>query len=179
MSGIISKKLIFILGGARSGKSSWALHYAESNYEKLLFVATAEITDEEMANKVRLHKESRGDNWRLLEEPLDIAKVIKDGFIETDVILIDCMTIWLNNVLFKRGEDTAELYVKNFIEALKSRSNAVIIVANEVGTGVVPEHKSGRVFRDLAGRLNQRIAAVADRVVYIIAGIPLDVKGGE
>ena len=179
MSGIISNKLIFIIGGARSGKSSWALHYAESNYEKLLFLATAEMIDEEMANRVRLHKESRGDRWRLFEEPLEIAKVIKNGFIETDVILIDCMTLWLNNVLFKKGEDTAELYIKDFIEALKSRSNAIIIVANEVGTGVVPEHKSGRVFRDLAGILNQRIAAVADRVVYIIAGIPLNVKGNE
>lgn len=179
MSGIIYKELVFILGGARSGKSSWALRYAESKYEKLLFLATAEIIDEEMAERVRLHKESRGTNWRLYEEPIEIAKVIKNGFVETGVVLIDCMTIWLNNVLFKKGKDAAEFYIRDFMEALRSRTNAIIIVANEVGTGLVPEHESGRIFRDFAGFLNQRIAAEADKVIYIVAGIPLSVKDGK
>ena len=179
MSEITSKELVLIIGGARSGKSSWAIRYAEENYDKLLFMATAEIIDEEMADRVRLHKKSRGIDWQLYEEPLEIGKAIKKGFVETDVILIDCMTIWLNNVLFKMGKDAAESYIRNFIEAVRVRANAIIIVANEVGSGVVPEYESGRMFRDLAGILNQKIAAEADKVVYIVAGIPLNIKGDE
>jgi adenosylcobinamide kinase/adenosylcobinamide-phosphate guanylyltransferase len=177
MSEQISNELTFVLGGARSGKSSWALNYAESTHEKLLFIATAEIIDEEMAERVRLHKESRSARWNLIEEPLEISDVLEkrtDGY---DVVLIDCLTIWLGNVLFKLGKDVTELYMEQLYRTLCLKTNEIIIVANEVGLGIVPERESGRIFRDFAGILNQRISAIADKVVFTVAGIPMFLKG--
>ena len=171
-----AKELILVLGGARSGKSSWALQYAESNNENLLFLATAEIIDEEMEERVRLHKENRGPKWSLVEEPLELSNVLKEGASEYDVILIDCITVWLGNVLYKQGRNKAEYYIERFLEALKLRPCNVIAVANEVGTGVVPAHESGRIFRDLSGSLHQKISAMADKVVFTIAGIPMFLK---
>lgn len=170
------KELILVLGGARSGKSSWALQYAESNNETLLFLATAEVIDKEMEERVRLHKEIRGPKWNLIEEPLELSNVLKDSSPNYDVILIDCITVWLGNVLYKLGRDKAEYYIEKFLESLKLRSCNVIAVANEVGTGVVPAHESGRVFRDLSGSLHQKISAMADKVVFTIAGIPMFLK---
>lgn len=173
-----SKKneLLLVLGGARSGKSSWALRYAEEKYRPCIFIATAEVMDKEMAERVRLHKESRGPAWKSIEEPLHIDRALKTDCAHVDVVLIDCMTVWLSNVLLKRGREEVSAYQDRLLEVLSRRRQAVILVSNEVGSGIVPEHPLGREFRDLAGTLNQKLAAIADRVVLTVAGIPVNIK---
>ena len=169
-------ELVLVLGGSRSGKSSWALRYAEEKYQPCIFVATAEVMDEEMAERVRLHKESRGPAWELIEEPLNIDNALETGCVHAEAVLIDCMTVWLSNVLLKKGREEVEVYQNRLLKALSRRGQAVIIVSNEVGSGIVPEHPLGREFRDLAGTLNQKLAAIADRVVLTVAGIPVNIK---
>jgi adenosylcobinamide kinase/adenosylcobinamide-phosphate guanylyltransferase len=170
------KQIVLVLGGARSGKSSWALKYAEENYSSYIFLATAEVGDDEMAERVRLHKSARGPQWRLIEEPLDIDKALQADTGMADVVLIDCMTLWLSNILLKKGQESVGLYQERLVNALSRRRQAVIIVSNEVGSGIVPEHPLGREFRDSAGILNQKLAALADKVVITVAGIPLYLK---
>jgi adenosylcobinamide kinase/adenosylcobinamide-phosphate guanylyltransferase len=169
-------EILLVLGGARSGKSSWALRYAEEQYQSCIFIATAEVKDEEMAERARLHQESRGPAWKLIEEPLNIDSALKTDCAHADAVLIDCMTIWLSNVLLKRGKEEVPTYQNRLLEVLSRRRQAVIIVSNEVGAGIVPEHPLGREFRDLAGILNQELAAIADRVVMTVAGIPVNIK---
>ena len=171
------KELVLVLGGARSGKSSWALRYTEKRYHSPLFLATAEVLDDEMEQRVTLHKASRGPGWKLVEEPLDIANVLEKSRGDVDAVLIDCLTIWLSNVLLKMGEDAVVSQQDRLISALSRRKQAVIVVANEVGMGIVPEHALGRQFRDFAGVLNQKTAAIADRVVLLTAGLPMFLKG--
>ena len=170
------KEIVFVLGGARSGKSSWALEYTEKHYDSYMFLATAEVMDEEMADRVRLHKEVRGPKWQLREEPLEIAQVLETDVAGVEAVLIDCMTIWLSNVLLKQGEKKVPVYRDRLIEALAQTKASVIIVSNEVGTGIVPEHPLGRQYRDMAGFLNQQLAAAADKVVMTVAGLPIFLK---
>jgi len=172
-----AKELIFVLGGARSGKSSWALRYAEEHYGSYIYLATAEVLDEEMAERVRLHRESRSAKWGLVEEPLMIAEALKKKCAGVDAVLIDCLTVWLSNVLLKMGDERVATYEDSLFEAISRKKQAIIAVANEVGTGVVPEYALGRKFRDLAGSLNQRTAGMADKVIYMIAGLPMCLKG--
>ncbi|MBC8418677.1 MAG: bifunctional adenosylcobinamide kinase/adenosylcobinamide-phosphate guanylyltransferase [Proteobacteria bacterium] len=169
-------EFILVLGGAKSGKSSWALRYAEEHHKSCLFLATAEVKDKEMAERVRLHKESRGPHWKLIEEPLNIAEALQTGCAQADAVLIDCVTIWLSNILLKKGREKIIPYQDRLLEALSRRQQAVIVVSNEVGAGIVPEHPLGREFRDLAGMLNQKLAAMADKVVMTVAGIPVRIK---
>jgi len=169
-------ELVLVLGGSRSGKSSWALRYAEEKYQPCIFIATAEVMDEEMAERVRLHKESRGPAWELIEEALNIDNALETGCVRAEAVLIDCMTVWLSNVLLKRGREDVAVYQNRLLEVLSRRRQPVIIVSNEVGSGIVPEHPLGREFRDLAGTLNQKLAAIADRVVLTVAGIPVNIK---
>ena len=170
------KEIVLVLGGARSGKSSWALQYTENHYDSYIFLATAEVMDEEMADRVRLHKEVRGPKWRLREEPLEIAQVLETDVAGVEAILIDCMTIWLSNVLLKMGEEKVLGYQNALLEALARTHQSVIIVSNEVGSGIVPEHPLGRQYRDMAGSLNQKLAAAADKVVMTVAGLPIFLK---
>ncbi|MBW2616425.1 MAG: bifunctional adenosylcobinamide kinase/adenosylcobinamide-phosphate guanylyltransferase [Deltaproteobacteria bacterium] len=174
-----TKEFIFVMGGARSGKSSWALRYAEENYGSYLYLATAEVLDEEMAERVRLHRESRSAKWRLVEEPLMIAEALETKCAGVDAVLIDCLTVWLSNVLLKMGDEQIATYEDSLFEAISRKKQSIIAVANEVGTGVVPEYALGRKFRDLAGSLNQRIAGMADKVIYMIAGLPMCLKGNQ
>ncbi len=169
-------QMILVLGGARSGKSSWALRHAEKAFTSYLFLATAEVKDDEMAERVRRHKADRGPEWQLIEEPFDIANVVQSNPVGADVVLIDCMTIWLSNILLRKGRNAVARYQEGLLKALADRQVAVIAVANEVGTGIVPEHPLGREFRDLAGILNQKLAAAADRVIMTVAGIPVQIK---
>lgn len=170
------KRIILVVGGARSGKSSWALHYAEETYPSRVFLATAQIGDDEMAERVRLHQASRGPEWRLIEEPIDIDKALETDMAQVDVVLIDCLTIWLSNILLQKGRDAVDAHQSRLLAALSRRRQSVVMVSNEVGTGIVPEHPLAREFRDLAGTLNQKIAAVADTVVMTVAGIPVFIK---
>lgn len=168
---------ILILGGARSGKSRLAQDMAVRRWRHPVYLATAEILDDEMAARVRMHRRTRARHWRCVEEPLEIAKIIRKGVPGTDGILVDCLTIWLSNVLLKEGRGAFALRRDELIKALRQARQDVILVANEVGMGVVPAHALGRTFRDLAGWLNQAVAKAADVVVLVAAGLPLVLKG--
>ena len=171
------KELVLVLGGSRSGKSTWALRYIEEHYSSYLFLATAEALDKEMEERVRLHKESRDSKWELIEEPLEISGSLDADCGHVDAVLIDCMTVWLSNVLLKQGDNQVKPYQERLFKSLSGRKQSIVIVSNEVGAGIVPEHALGRKYRDLSGILNQKIAALADKVIFIIAGLPVCIKG--
>jgi len=166
-------RLTLVLGGARSGKS----RFAESAIESAgagLYLATAAIGDAEMAARVTLHRERRGPRWTTLEEPLDLAgKIIAEARAERP-ILVDCLTLWLSNVMLAERDADAE--IERLLAALGGAQGPLVLVANEVGLGIVPENALARAFRDHAGRLNQRVAAMADRVVFLAAGLPMVLK---
>jgi len=173
----MKNELMLILGGARSGKSRFAQSMAEARWDRPLYLATAEILDSEMEERVKLHREKRGPRWQHIEEPLAIAAVLRAPAIECDGILVDCLTLWLTNVLLKEGEGACEERKRELLDALRQRAKNTILVSNEVGLGIVPDNPLGRKFRDLAGWLNQAIAAEADSVVFVAAGLPLAIKG--
>jgi adenosylcobinamide kinase/adenosylcobinamide-phosphate guanylyltransferase len=170
-------RVVLVLGGTRSGKSHYAQKLAEHWWPRPLYLATAEILDAEMAARVQLHQGQRGQQWTRVEEPLDVARVILGNTPLRDGILLDCVTIWLTNVLLKEGESAIQPRKEALLDALRRTSGDVILVSNEVGMGVVPDTKLGRQFRDLQGWMNQDIAAVADTVIFVIAGLPLVLKG--
>ena len=168
---------LLILGGARSGKSRLAQDMAARRWLHPVYLATAEILDDEMAARVRMHRQVRARRWHCVEEPLEIAKIIRRGIPGTDGLLVDCLTIWLSNVLLKEGRGAFARRRDELVKALHQTRQDVILVANEVGLSVVPEHALGRTFRDLAGWLNQAVAKEADTVVFVAAGLPLVLKG--
>ena len=168
---------LLILGGARSGKSRLAQDMAARRWLHPVYLATAEILDDEMAARVRMHRRTRARRWHCVEEPLEIAKIIRRGVPGTDGLLVDCLTIWLSNVLLKEGRGAFARRRDELVKALHQTRQDVILVTNEVGMGVVPENELGRTFRDLAGWLNQAVAKEADTVVFVAAGLPLVLKG--
>jgi adenosylcobinamide kinase/adenosylcobinamide-phosphate guanylyltransferase len=163
-----------ILGGARSGKSSYAERLAEAREGPCVYLATAAAGDAEMAARIALHRERRGPRWTTHEEPLALAGALAAVARPGTVTVVDCLTLWLSNVMH------AELHVENECEqlcaALSRLPGPVVLVSNEVGLGIVPDNALARRFRDAAGRLNQSVAAVADRVVFVAAGLPLVLK---
>ena len=175
----VNNELMLVLGGARSGKSGFAVRYIEDHYHSYLYLASAEIGDPEMAERVKHHRQERGPQWGLVEEPLEIAQALGNRCDGVEAVLVDCLTLWLSNVLLQKGEEAVPNYRQELIGALKTRNRAIVLVSNEVGLGIVPETHLGREFRDLAGRLNQEVAALADKVVFTVAGLPMVVKGGS
>ena len=171
------RRVILVLGGARSGKSRFAQDYAERHWKRPVYLATAEISDDEMAERIRLHQRSRGRRWATRECPIEIAALLGSARLRCDGILVDCLTIWLSNVLLKEGEKAFARRRRELISALKQRAHDIVLVSNEVGMGVVPPTPLGRTFRDLAGWLNQAVAAEADAVVFVVAGLPMVLKG--
>lgn len=169
--------ITLVLGGARSGKSSLAQRLAEQRWRSPLYIATAEILDTEMQERVRLHQAKRGRQWTCVEAPLDVAGVLEQPPVGRDGVLVDCLTLWLSNVMLKEGSGSVATRKQQLIESLARCPVDVLLVSNEVGMGVVPEHELGREFRDLQGWLNQDIAATADTVVLAVAGLPLVLKG--
>jgi adenosylcobinamide kinase/adenosylcobinamide-phosphate guanylyltransferase len=163
-----------VLGGARSGKSHFAEQLLHREARRRVYLATAEIHDEEMADRVRRHKAQRGDGWRTIEAPLDIAGVLMREAEQGDAVLVDCLTLWLSNLMGAERDIDAE--TAQVIAALPQLGGPVVFVANEVGLGIVPDNALARAFRDHAGRLNQRLAAAADQVFFIAAGLPLKLK---
>ncbi len=168
---------ILVLGGCRSGKSSHALQLAETMGRRRVFVATCVPHDDEMQNRVDRHRRERSDTWRTLEIPINLAEAIRAHNPAADVILVDCLTLWLNNLLMQT-QDTNQMQraIDELAEAVKTAPHAVILVSNEVGAGIVPENRLARLYRDLAGWTNQAIAAACDRVVWTVAGIPVTIK---
>lgn len=177
MSGEHKGRLILVLGGARSGKSRYAQQLAEQYWTRPVFLATAEATDIEMVARIAKHRAARGDCWRCVEEPLDLAGGLTRAAGQGDGVLLDCLTVWLGNVLVKEGAAGVATRQQALLETLRRKTGDVILVSNEVGLGIVPEHPLGREFRDLAGWLNQALATKSDAVVFIAAGLPLMLKG--
>jgi adenosylcobinamide kinase/adenosylcobinamide-phosphate guanylyltransferase len=170
------KKILLITGGARSGKSRYAEKRASELDGRLLYVATAEANDSEMAQRIAAHRDRRKERWTTIEEPLEVAKVLSAQVGKIDCALVDCVTLWLSNLLHAREEPAVEREVEILLEAVSASDFTLVFVANEVGSGIVPDNSLARQFRDLAGRTNQRLAELADEVVLMVAGIPVIVK---
>lgn len=170
-------KIIFILGGARSGKSRKAIILAKEIGGKVGFIATCQPLDKEMARRISAHKKARPAPWKTFECPKDIVKVLKiigNGF---NVIIIDCLTLWVSNLLLTGSEEKKiEHEIKLALTLLKKIKASLIIVSNEVGLGIVPDNELGRSFRDIAGRVNQMVAREADEVLFMAAGLPWKLK---
>ena len=164
-----------VLGGARSGKSRFAETLVADAAEAGTYIATAEPGDAEMAARIAEHRSRRGPFWRTVEAPLDLAPAILAHAGSGRPVLGDCLTLWLSNVLL--AGRVVEHESETLCAALRDAAGPVVLVANEVGLGLVPETALGRAFRDAAGRLNQAVAAQADRVVFVAAGLPLILKG--
>jgi adenosylcobinamide kinase / adenosylcobinamide-phosphate guanylyltransferase len=176
----MEKRMIFITGGCRSGKSRYALHYANQHFSKKLFLATSEALDEEMAQRIKNHKKVRGPEWQTIEEPVDIVNKIKEDGSESEVILIDCLTLWLYNLLMRWDNDLRIIEeTEKLIEIIKQSPTSFILVSNEVGMGIVPADPLSRRYRDLLGIINQKIAEALDTVIFMVSGIPLFLKGKE
>lgn len=165
--------LTLVLGGARSGKS----RYAESLVTRLpapwVYVATAQAFDDEMRARIAEHRERRAAGWRTIEAPADLAVALRDA--SDAPVLVDCLTLWMSNLMLADADLSA---AEAGLDAALNRAAPTVLVSNEVGLGIVPDNASARRFRDAAGRLHQRIAARAGRVVFMVAGLPMFVKGG-
>ena len=185
--------LTLILGGARSGKSKYALSLCKSS-SRVIYIATADPADDpEMRERIARHRADRPFDWQTIEELIDVSRVVSDAPTEA-VLLIDCVTLWISNLMWKFKEESAAAQhrlvsteIDNLIVTLRQRAEdhkaavaagKVVIVSNEVGGGLVPEHPVARAFRDLQGFANQHLAEAADKVVLIIAGLPQVLKPG-
>ncbi|WP_159882866.1 bifunctional adenosylcobinamide kinase/adenosylcobinamide-phosphate guanylyltransferase [Paenibacillus puerhi] len=173
---------VLVTGGARSGKSSFAERYAATLGENGLYIATAQAYDEEMEERIALHRrdrELRGYLWSTAETPYGLAEAIRKA--QAPVVLVDCLTLWLSNWLLRlESEQEAarllEEQVDELVEAFRAARQPVVLVTNEVGSGLVPEYKLGRLFRDASGRMNQRLAQEADQLFLVTAGVPVELK---
>lgn len=171
--------VVLVLGGVRSGKSRYAQRLAETS-SRVTFIATAQRgDDEEMRRKISRHQADRPPWWTTVEEPLELGRVLESQACHSDAVLIDCLTLFAANLADAHAEDECRSLeeVDRLCAALRSAAQPIILVSNEVGSGVVPAYASGRRFRDLAGEINQRVAAVADTVLLMVAGLPLTLKG--
>lgn len=171
-------KITLVLGGCRSGKSRYALERANAmaGADKL-YLATSVPTDPEMEQRVARHQAQRGPDWQTIEEPVLIDESIAAAGRTARVILVDCLTLWTSNLLFEKTDEAGIMVaVDLLVKALEACACPVILVSNEVGYGIVPDNALAREFRDMAGLVNQRIAAAADQVVLCAAGIPLQIK---
>ncbi|MFC1624116.1 bifunctional adenosylcobinamide kinase/adenosylcobinamide-phosphate guanylyltransferase [Candidatus Omnitrophota bacterium] len=173
-------KITFILGGARSGKSSYAIELAKSIKGTVAFIATSEALDEEMKKRIDLHKKKRPLDWETFEEPKDILGLLKKMRHDFEIIIIDCLTLFISNLLSEDLDESAiEDRISEMLKLLGSSKLESIIISNEVGLGIVPDNPLGRRFRDLAGKINQMVAQEADVVFFMAAGLPLMIKGGS
>ena len=168
--------VVLIGGGARSGKSRFALEFA-SRFERRAFLATGQPLDEEMAERIRRHQTDRGREWTTIEEPVDIAAVIEREASQFDAVVVDCLTLWLSNLMGDPKRDPAAEITKLRDCLARRRDATLVLITNEVGAGIVPENALARLYRDLAGEMNQAVAAVSDEVYWLVFGLPLAVKG--
>ena len=194
----MAKKLILILGGARSGKSTFAQGMASKLGKKVLFVATGEPLDEEMASRIAEHKRSRPKNWRTLEIDIKVGQKLQGQIEYADIVLLDCITLLVSNIILnpapchsegaqrpKNLEETnsteAEKQVmaemEDLLDCINKHAGDFILVSNEVGLGLVPDNKLGRIYRDLLGKANQLLAKHASEVYFMVSGIPVKIKG--
>ena len=172
-------KIELVIGGARSGKTRYALARAESSGLVPVMVATAQAGDAEMAERIARHRAERGPAWSTVEEPHDLLGALREHARPDRILVVDCLTLWLSNRMFADADKGADPGAEGAALAagLAGLGGPVVLVSNEVGLGIVPENALARRFRDLQGRLNQTVASAADRVVFVAAGLPLVMKG--
>jgi adenosylcobinamide kinase / adenosylcobinamide-phosphate guanylyltransferase len=171
------KKTILVIGGCRSGKSSHALNLANQIPGHKIFIATCMPHDQEMEERVLLHKKQRSRAWTTLEVPIRLPEEITKKSREKNVILVDCLTLWISNLMLENNnQKNIDANIRNLIRSLENAQCPIILVSNEVGTGIVPENSLARRFRDITGFANQKVAACADNVIWMVAGIPVGVK---
>lgn len=173
----MTESLVLVLGGARSGKSRYAESRIADTGAERIYLATAEARDSEMTARIAEHRRRRGDAWRTIEEPLELASTLVSVGATDTAILVDCLTLWLANLMAEDRDLDAE--TERLLEALPGVAGAVVMVSNEVGLGIVPDNAEARRFRDAAGHLHQSIAAVADEVVLVVAGLAHTLKPRE
>ena len=170
-------KITFILGGARSGKSAYAIKIAKDRGKTVAFIATCEPQDPEMKKRIALHKDNRPGHWKTFEEPTEPTLLLKKIGARFDCIIIDCLTLMLSNLMLKGLKEAAiESQMNKMLSVLNKIKAKSIIISNEVGLGIVPQNKLARHFRDVAGIINQRVASSADEVIFMLSGIPLVLK---
>ncbi|HKW91116.1 MAG TPA: bifunctional adenosylcobinamide kinase/adenosylcobinamide-phosphate guanylyltransferase [Methylomirabilota bacterium] len=168
---------LLVLGGARSGKSRYAVAHGRQMNGSIAFLATARAVDADMAARIARHRADRPSAWRTIEEPLDLAAACRRAATDHDLIVVDCVTVWIANLMERGDDDAAVLAAADDLAKLaRERVVSIVLVSNEVGEGVHPPSALGRRFRDLLGSVNQRLAAAADRVVLMVAGLPMTVK---
>jgi adenosylcobinamide kinase/adenosylcobinamide-phosphate guanylyltransferase len=176
----MERRMIFITGGCRSGKSRYALDYADRHFSKKIYLATCEALDEEMAQRIDHHKKMRGPEWRTIEEPIEIVDQIGRHADGVEVILLDCLTLWLSNLLIKWEDDSRIIKeTERLIDTMKQSQTSFLIVSNEAGMGIVPADPLSRRFRDLSGMANQKMAEAAHTAILMVSGIPVFLKGGS
>ncbi len=173
------KEITFVIGGCRSGKSGHALDVAEQiSRTNRYFFATCIPHDDEMKQRVDTHKKERDPSWQALETPIQLPEAIIENSQKSDVILVDCLTLWISNLLMETTDLTKiSEKVQTLVASLENAQCPIVLVSNEVGTGIVPENKLARLFRDAAGFANQKVAQCADKVIWMVAGIPVPIKG--
>jgi adenosylcobinamide kinase/adenosylcobinamide-phosphate guanylyltransferase len=177
-------RIILITGGSRSGKSIYAQNIAESTSGIRTYIATCPYLDEEMTERIRKHREARESScWQTIEEMVDLAGALQKSK-ESQVILVDCLTLWINNLLYEAeqhgeylNEEAIGTRCREVLDVCDDLPGTVIFVTNEVGMGIVPENSASRLYRDIAGRCNQIIAGRADSVIFMISGLPMNIKG--
>jgi adenosylcobinamide kinase/adenosylcobinamide-phosphate guanylyltransferase len=175
----MNHRLIFVIGGARSGKSQFAQDLAHSLKGRKVFIATAEALDDEMRQRIASHRRARPSGWDTVEEPRHLGQAVQECAGTYDILLIDCLTLWISNLLTNNPLPETEIgqEIKSLINSCKTESSTVIIVSNEVGMGIVPVDSLTRLYRDIVGRANQDIASEADEVYLVVSGIPVQIKG--
>jgi len=187
-----SPRLILIIGGARSGKSTFAERLAAGSGKRVAFIATATASDEDMQDRIARHRAARSTEWMTIEEPLDLVNAVQEASKGVDVLLLDCMTLWLSNWMGQQenrdeGDDVSlkNSYTESALTAIEAllatvktleAGKTLLVVTNEVGLGIVPMHPLSRTYRDVLGWINQRLAQNAERVYLMVAGIAVDVK---
>ena len=178
MNGAMDRGLILVTGGARSGKSAFAQRLARERQGRTAFIATAQAGDEEMKARIEKHRQERPGTWHTIEEPCNLSQALCTCGGAFEVVLIDCMGLWISNLLLQERDEAFILQeVGRLVTASAAVAAGVIIVSNEAGMGIVPDNRLSRSFRDILGKANQEIAAAADEVFFLVAGMPLRIKG--
>lgn len=172
------KETLLVTGGCRSGKSRFAVGFADHRFRRKIFVATCQAQDQEMRQRIKAHQEARSPDWKTIEAPTALPEAVASHGSHADVILVDCLTLWVSNLLAEdRSQQEILARADSLVQGINEVPCSVILVSNEVGTGIVPENELARRFRDVAGLVNQTVAACVGSVVWMVTGIPVRIKG--
>ena len=175
----MSRRLTLVLGGQRAGKSSYAQRLAEESGGSVLFVATAEALDDEMSARILKHQQDRPSEWDTLEEPLDLVSAMSPIVDRYQTVLLDCLTLWVSNLMLSEPPRDVLGETRRLLECYRAQDASWIVVSNEVGLGTIPANKLARDYSEELGRVNQLVAAAADEVIFMAAGLPLTLKSRE